>query len=195
MKTNNNIALIGPMSAGKSTLAILLAQNLERERIEADEYRWDYYEEIDYDHAKVKEIMEKGSGYLEMFAYWKPFEAHLVERIIEDHAGAVIDFGAGHTVHEDPKLFQRVKTAMETCAHVLLILPNDDREKSLIILNKRLETLLLREIGLVPPETLETNRHFLEHKSNEELATSIFYSDGKSPEELAAEIIDKLELT
>lgn len=194
MPKTKTIALIGPMSAGKSTIAKILAERLKRARIEADEHRWDYYEEIGYDHAKVKNIMEKGGGYLDMFAYWKPFEAHLVERILEDYPGAVIDFGAGHSVYEDTELFNRVDKALAHCAHVILLLPSEDGEASLAILNERLSELLMREIGQVPPETLEANRQFLEHPSNERLASSIFYSDGKTPQELAEEIIAKLKL-
>ncbi|MCG8325314.1 MAG: hypothetical protein MI673_07335, partial [Thiotrichales bacterium] len=107
--TQAAIALIGPMCAGKSSIAKLLARRLKRPRVEADELRWDYYEEIGYDHDKVKQIMTEGGGYQEMFAYWKPFEVHLVERILMDHPGAVVDFGAGHSVHEDAEHFQRVQ--------------------------------------------------------------------------------------
>ena len=138
--------------------------------------------------------MEGDGGYIKMFAYWKPFEAHLVERILQDYSKAIIDFGAGHSVHEDPILFNRVKKAFAACTHVILILPSDDQKQSLFLLNSRLEKLLLREIGHVPPETLVTNKHFLEHPSNHELASSIFYSEGKTPQDLAIEIIARLEI-
>ena len=52
------VIIIGPMCAGKSTVAQYLAERLDFPRIELDEVRWTYYEEIGYDQAAVGPIMK-----------------------------------------------------------------------------------------------------------------------------------------
>src|SRR3982751_6010051 len=105
-RMQSSVILIGPMHAGKSTVAKLLAERWGVRRICMDDVRWDYYREIGYEEAKQKEAYDRG-GFAGMVAYWKPFEAHAVERLLSE-VGAerrVIDFGAGHSVYEDPGLF------------------------------------------------------------------------------------------
>lgn len=187
-----SIALIGPMAAGKSSVSRLLAQALEQPYVEADAHRWEYYEEIGYDHQHVKQIMEEGGGYPEMFAYWKPFEVHLVERLVEDFPDAILDFGAGHSVHAQPEHFDRVKRALAQCSEVVLLLPDRDKRKSLKILNTRLAEVIRADLGTVPQEALDQNREFLDASSNEKLASMIVYTGSMLPDEICREILDRV---
>ncbi|MEM9485502.1 MAG: hypothetical protein AAGA83_17645 [Cyanobacteria bacterium P01_F01_bin.116] len=107
----SDIILIGPQGAGKSTIGKLLATRLGLPECSMDKYRWDYYSEIGYDEAVAKQKRES-EGAWGIIQYWKPFEAHAVERLLSDHSNCVIDFDAGHSVYEDPLLFQRVQRAL-----------------------------------------------------------------------------------
>ena len=194
MQSEENILLIGPMSAGKSTVAKELSKKLGLQRVELDELRWDYFAEIDYDEDHVRAIMQEGGGgYAEMFAYWKPFELHALERVLEDYQSAVIDFGAGYTVQDDPALYKRVEAALKSQEQVFLLLPTQDKEESIKILNERLERLLLKELGEVNQEALELNKFFVTHPSNQQLATHVVYTLGKSAIQTTEEIISHLK--
>ena len=48
---NATVILIGPISAGKSTIARLLAEKLDLPHRALDDDRWNYYKEIGYDEA------------------------------------------------------------------------------------------------------------------------------------------------
>lgn len=48
------ILFIGPVRAGKSTLASLVARRLNLSHISLDEVRWKYYREIGYDEDLAK---------------------------------------------------------------------------------------------------------------------------------------------
>src|SRR3954470_18111710 len=102
---NRTIILIGPIRAGKSVIAELLATQLHLPRYSLDDERWKYYKEIGYDEAEASSIAKSRDGMVALLEYWKPFEAYSVERIVADHEGSVIDFGAGHSVYEDEELF------------------------------------------------------------------------------------------
>ena len=188
----NIIILIGPMCAGKSTIAPLLAQKVNLPRYEMDELRWKYYRENGYDVDTSNRLVEE-QGMEALFAYWKPFEVDAVERVVEDYDNCVIDFGAGHSVYENEDHFKRVAAALQRCAHVILILPTADEEESTEILNKRLTTLLEHEVGKAEPAVLELNKYFIQHPSNHQLATMTVYTQNKTPEETCLTIISKMK--
>jgi shikimate kinase len=172
------------MHAGKSTVARLLAECWGVRRICMDHVRWDYYREIGYDEAKQKEAYDRG-GFAGMVAYWKPFEAHAVERLLSDVKAerCVIDFGAGHSVYEDPALFERVRAAMEPVT-VVLLLPSSDVAESIAILRARRDVLHPKQAG----QPTEVNEHFLRHPSNASLAKFTVYTKDRTPEQTAEEI-------
>jgi shikimate kinase len=186
---NTTIILIGPMSAGKSTLAALLSERLGLQRIEMDDIRWDYYAEIGYDPQVATRLAESDEGMMALIKHWKPFEAHAVVRALQEHSGCVLDFGAGHSVFEDEELLEQVEEALAPFPHVFLILPSPDPDKSVEILNRRFRQLLEREVGHVDERLMNLNQHFVRHPSNQRLAKHVIYTEGKTPEETVVEMM------
>lgn len=185
------IILIGPMSAGKSTVAGVLVEQLGMPRVELDEYRWDYFNEIGYDNDAARRIVE-AEGMVGLLRYWKPFEVHAVERVLAEHRDCVIDFGAGYTVQDDPALLARVGAALAPFPDVILLLPTPDPDESIAILNQRFSQLLRDEVGAVDPALLEVNAQFVRHPANRRLAKRIIYTNGKTPDDVSAEIVRDL---
>ncbi len=175
------VILIGPIGAGKSTLSKLIAEKLGIPCRHMDQVRVRYYKEIGYDDDLAQQILGKDS-FLGLYRYWKPFEAHAVERLLSETEEVVIDFGGGHSVYEDDALFARVQKALAPYPHVILILPSPDKEKSVKILNER--------TGGVVSEGFDFHEHFVTHHSNYDLAKHIVYTEGKTPEETCAEIVE-----
>ena len=64
------IILIGPMSVGKSTLAKKLARQLDLPRVELDEVRQRFNNEIGYDEKYASDIVGK-EGMAGLIKYWK----------------------------------------------------------------------------------------------------------------------------
>jgi energy-coupling factor transporter ATP-binding protein EcfA2 len=174
------IILIGPMGAGKSTLGLLLSRKLEREQISLDMVRWDYYKEIGYDNDRAGEIHSK-EGFQGLYYYWQPFHAHAVERIVADYPDRLIDFGAGHSVYADPALLERVKNTLAPYNNIILILPSPDPAESKQILKQRGLDLLNSYFDL--------HESFTRSGAFEELAKQTIYTEGKTPEQVAAEIL------
>ncbi len=189
---DSTIILIGPICAGKSVVAELLAKELHLPRYSLDDERWKYYNEIGYNEAEVSRLAKSDDGMLALLRYWKPFEAHSVERILADHSGCVIDFGAGHSVYDDTRLFSRVQAALAPYPYVFLLLPSPDPNESVRVLNERFAQLLAEEVGEVDPRLLDMNEQFIRHPSNYRLAKKIIYTNGKTPSETCAEIVGEL---
>lgn len=176
----NDVVLIGPIGAGKSTVAALLGEALGAPRCSIDELRSIYYAELGYDEAHAAALRES-EGILGLYEYWKPFEAHAVERVLAEHSGCVFDFGAGHSVFEDSRLFARVQRALARVRFVVLLLPSPDPEAALSALRGRLPSDVE---GLA-----ELNEHFVRHPSNSRLATHTVYTEGKTPEDVRDEVM------
>lgn len=173
------VFLIGPMGAGKSTLGKLLAEQLGRPQVSLDEIRWDYYKEIGYDKAVQREISER-EGFAGIYRYWKRFEVYAVERAIQDHHGCVMDFGAGHSVQENAADFARIRTVLAPYPNVVLLLPSPDLDEAITLL--RAQTPF--KIDGVP-----FTRYLVTHPAFRTLATQVVYTEGKTPEEICAEIV------
>lgn len=186
------VALIGPMCAGKSSTAKILAERLGRQYVDLDELRWDYYREIGYDEETAVLLNSSEAGLLERYTYWKPFEAHAVERVVQDYPNCVLDFGAGHGVYEDEALLARVQQALSSVAHVILLLPSPDVAEATAVVNTRFAKLLQEVAGTVNPEALQLNEHFVKHPSSRRLATEIIYTGSLMPEAVAEMILPKI---
>jgi len=183
------IILIGPMSVGKSTLAKKLAKKLGVPRIELDEVRQRFYSEIGYDEKFASEIVGK-EGMMGLIKYWKPFEAHAVERALKEYKNCVMDFGAGHSVYDEAELFQRVEKALKPHKFVIHIMPSPDVDRSVEIVNQRFSDLLVSEVGKIDEELLALNEYFVRHPSNGLLAKKTFFTEGKSAKATVQEILD-----
>src|SRR5687768_7048299 len=138
MPNADDIILIGPVSAGKSTIAKLLSQRLALPNVSMDDVRWNYYNEIGYSKSRQDALRESG-GFEAVYWYWKPFELHAVERLMSEQreTPCVIDFGAGHSVYEDEEMFARAQAALAGCRAVILLLPSPDLEQSARVLRQR----------------------------------------------------------
>jgi hypothetical protein len=182
-----DIILIGPPGAGKSTVGELLAAKLAWPQRPMDELRWEYYREIGYDEDVQKSLWEQ-HGFDAVARYWKPFEAHAVERLLSAHhdcvPGCVIDFGAGHSFYEDAALFARVQQALAPFSNIVL-LPSADLDQSIQILHERTK-------DVAPPGFDHTP--FVKHPSNQRLAQHTVYTKGETPKQTCDRIIAVLGL-
>jgi len=180
----SGIVLIGPIGAGKSTLAKLLSAELGLLRCCMDDLRWPYMQEVGYEESVEKQILARDGHYGNVFRYRKPFEAHMVERLLAECDHCVIDFGATQSIYDNEDDFARVQQALAPFAHIVLLLPLPDKEESLHILKHRTWD------GVAGG--FDFQEYFVRHPSNYRLATMTIYTEGKKPEETCAEIVARM---
>jgi shikimate kinase len=189
-----SIILIGPLATGKTTIGKPLAEALGMTWIELDDLRWGYKAEIGYDNDYANKLRQEG-GYSAVGAYWKPFELHVVERVLQDYpTDHIISFGAGNSVYDDPAMLERAKKALAAFPNVILLLPSENAEESIRITGERFRTIVPDMPDADFKEVMAINRSFVEHPSNATLATLTVYTAGKPPAETCAEIVQRLKL-
>jgi len=178
------ILFIGPVRAGKSTLARLVAAQLGLPHISLDELRWKYYSEIGYDDDLAKQIRQQG-GFLALMFYRMLFDAHSVQRVLSEYSHAVIDFGAGVGPFENRSQLKQIQSLFESIPNIFLLLPSQDMDESLRILKERDPN---------PPADLhlDINAHFLHHPGYRMLAKHIIYTKDKTPEQSCLEVLGLL---
>ena len=157
---NSDIILIRPVRTGKSTIGKLLTERLGIPHVPLDGLRWEYYKEIGYD-AELAQCIRETAGFVALVYYWKQFDVHAVERVLEDHRDCVFDFGAGHSIYDSQEQFARVQAAFAPYPNVVLIQPSPDHDKSIRILNQR-TTDLIGAFG----QGYNWHEHFVMHPSN-----------------------------
>lgn len=180
---DKTVILIGPMCAGKSTVAKELSKAINIPQVPMDRVRWYYYVKDGYDFVKEQDI----DSFSEKIKYWKPFEVKAVKRIVDEFKGSVIDFGAGHSFFTDDSQFKEVEDVLRPIKNIFLLLPSENKEESLKICNERLSKRLERE----PNENeKEANRDFIFHSSNYNLAKHIIYTKDKTVDNTVEEIVN-----
>lgn len=187
-KKRDEIILIGPPFAGKSTVGKLLAEKLALPQASLDDLRWAYFREIGYDEALAQELQEKG-GFLSLVTYWCLFNTYAIERAITEHTNCVIDCGGGPIVFESSPQRDKIRTLFARYQNVVRLLPSPDVERSVKVLRERGSHL----VG-TNAQGFDWARFFVDHDDNYRLAKFHIYTDGKTPKQTRDEILKLIGL-
>ena len=129
------VVLIGPVCVGKSTLLPLVAERLGRPYVDLDDVAEPYYEEVGRGRAQLHEI-GAARGDLCAYLWWQKGHPHAVRRVLEDHPGAVVALGAGHSTYTEDALFREVQAVLAE-REVVLLLPGKDDAAGIVVLRER----------------------------------------------------------
>lgn len=169
----NSIILIGPMGVGKSTVARELCRRISLPRVSLDN----------------REQLSRYYSQRDKFSHSKEFEFYLTASVLTDlKKPAVIDFGAGHSIYENPIMFFEMKKLITRFSKIVFLIPSEDRKKSMEILNERIN----KRDGNISKATAD-NKRFIERSNlNSQLASITMYTQNKTPSEVAEELIIRI---
>ena len=170
--TDKSVIFIGPMCAGKSTISKLMSEKTKMPLISLDsrEQLAKYYDRISaIDGFKLRELALVG---------------YVLSELKEP---SIINFGAGHSIQENLIYRMQLQKMMSKFKNVVLIEPSRNPEISEKILAERIK---LREHDNNYSKKIEHNKYFIDCGYNEQLASHICETAGKTAEECADEIIN-----
>ena len=166
---DESIILIGPSGAGKTTVSEELSKMLNLRILCLDRIARQYRER----------------GFTTKFKNNDEFNANLIkmqiERVEKIGRPGIANFGAGHSVYEDMQIFAFVKKLLSKFKNIVLLLPSQDIEEALNILKER------------STGDYSCNRRFITSRCNYELATITVYENGRTPTEIAEDIIRRIK--
>jgi len=174
-----SIVLTGPIGVGKSTLAKLLGKELCLPVCVYDEVKDNYRYKAGLSREKALAI-NADQGVYAMLKYMNEFKSLILQPIIDDYPGHIIDLGAGAHSFDEPHQVKRAKLAFSSVDEVVLLMPSSD-----------LETNINSLPGL--KENYEVNTFLIMHPTNNLFATKTIFTYGKSPAEVLDEAMQQLK--
>ena len=181
------VVLIGPVCAGKSTLLPLIAGRLGRPSVDLDDVAEPYYEEVGHGREELN-LIGAERGDLGAYLWWQQGHPHAVRRVLEDYPDAVIALGAGHTTYSDAELFEEVRSLLTPCA-TALVLPSPDNRESLRVLRQR---AIERNGGDWIMDGVDVLDQWVSGEQNRLLATVTVFTEARTPDEIADEILEAI---
>jgi len=178
--------LIGPHRTGKSTLAGLLAARLGVPHVALDRLKASYLGRLGFD-AGAGQRLRVREGFHAFTQHLKPYVIAMVEQVLAEYHDCVFDFGAGHSLFDDPEHVARLRTALAAFDNVVLILPSPDAERSIRILHERSGPWVADGTPY-----FDFPAHEVRHSLNRLLATAVVYTDGQTPEKSCTAIRARL---
>jgi hypothetical protein len=111
----------------------------------------------------------------------------MVERVLAEHRDCVFDFGAGHTIFDDPAQIDRIQRALSPFRTVVLLMPSPDLEESVRVLRER-----SGEWVADGTPYFDFPRYEAKHPLNRSLATLTVYTEGRTPLECRDQILPSI---
>ena len=173
------IILTGPIGVGKSTQAKLLGDKLGMPVCVYDEVKDNYRYKMGLNKEKALAI-DAEEGLYAFLQYMNEFKSLILEPIIKDHPGHILDLGGGAHSFDEPHQVERARRAFEGARDIFLLLPSSD-----------LETNIKSLPGI--KENFVVNTFLMMHPTNALFATKTIYTINKTQDELLLDIMDKLE--
>jgi len=182
------IVLIGPVCAGKSTVGDLLGEALAVEHVDVDHGAARYYLDAGWSVERFRAI-EGRAGLLEAYRDGEEAMVSVLERALADHHDCVFSLGAAHTHFFTPALMERARQTLMSFAHVVLLLPSLDPARSVSILRERCGALGLRSWCDTECDLIE---RWVVDSCNRDLATFTVYTEGRDAGRTKDDVLNTL---
>jgi hypothetical protein len=115
----------------------------------------------------------------------------MVERVLVDHRDCIFDFGAGHSMYDDPAFVERIHAALAHFHNVVLVLPSPDEEESIRVLTERVGPFTIPAHWVY----VDIPAYEVRQPSNRTLASLTAYTHGRTPEETCDDLLRQLAAT
>lgn len=176
--------LIGPVCAGKSSVAAGLAGRLGVDHVNLDVLMNGYFVDCpDFEAEPYNDLAR--NGFLPAYRYSEAALAYSLERVLQDHRDCVFDIGAGYTSFLDRRFHSRAAAALKPFSRVVLLLPDPDPEKSVSVLRSR--CVKARGQDWIH-EGVDFIEHWVTDDQNQRLATEVIYTGDEQPEQIVARL-------
>ncbi|WP_421132549.1 shikimate kinase [Alteromonas sp. A079] len=188
MRTED-IAFLGPMKVGKSTIAKNIAVKVDRDVISMDKLREKYFPQLglnERDYNRHKSTMSE----LEFFEFCLRYEKAFLTIALEEYENCIFNFGGGNFINFDQRdsvLLHGVKSM-----NSFLLLPYEDITDSLMFLNRRyfIQTEGERSFSLAE---IEINKRIIEYHLENSIAKFTLFVGEKSEAEIMDEVLSLIE--
>jgi shikimate kinase len=136
VRKRTEIVLIGPPTAGKSTLALAYAKSLGITHVNLDAIRPIVFKALDYDFMKAEFLFH--NDFEQLFEYWRSFECSTLEICLQEFNNCIFDVGAGYVIQSNQDLIERINQALSPFVHVIQIAICQEPKTAEFLMHQRL---------------------------------------------------------
>jgi shikimate kinase len=174
MSFEGHIILIGPIGAGKTPVAEMIAADLKIKHVMLD--LDEYYTCVGWNYESEERAYE--SGGVDLLRYFGQFTIPLIKQLIEVHPSAVIDCGGTDLVGVTEEDRQNIRESMESLGlhYIAAIIPFETSEET--------EAYFTDQGKLC-----KWNKYLISNPSYTQIANRVFYTHGGPLETVAKQII------
>ena len=131
------IILIGPMYAGKSSIASALSKKLQIPEVPLDYIAGYYYVKQGIDLLALANIM-KSQNFKDYVDFMRAYELNAAVQVATEFQEGIISFGGGHSYFTDQEQLQKLLAIKELSPNIFLLLPSEDENISQKVLDGRM---------------------------------------------------------
>jgi shikimate kinase len=181
MPNKNSLALIGPAKSGKSAVGPLLAARMGLPFQSHDITGLARVHER-YDDTQAHDVYSL-DGISAWYRYQLPLGVDVLRQTLADIEPCVVEIAKWYP-HPDDALFEHIRAALSSLEHVVMLRPAEDVDRACRIIEERRTVLV---------DGIDMNAHFLQHRSNYELAKHVVYTKGRTVTETRDEILSRVD--
>ncbi|MGZ9816203.1 hypothetical protein ACXM0N_09760 [Peribacillus simplex] len=172
-----SIILIGPRGVGKSNVAKILSEKLNKNVVSLDTVR--RFKSLDpiFQEGGLQPLSEEGHAYI---------VKHVIQHGNND---CILDFGCYHSVFHNGSIFSEMQDLLHPFQNIFLLIPSNNVDENESILSE-MNSKMLEESSLSTVNN--SNKRILESPCNRLLAKHTIYTKNLSFNEIADEIIEQL---
>ena len=186
----DDVMLIGPLLAGKTSVALYLSATLGLPNYPLDKLKWYYRLKNGYNLARGVHIRQSAGFGAHLEYARRFFSLSDLADCLARFRGGIIDFGASHSVFDDPEQLAAAKAILSLFRNVMLVMPSPDINEAAEILGERIRNRYrFSDLSDAIIESyVEMNRRFIVSESNRCLARYCIYTREKTVEDVGDEI-------
>jgi shikimate kinase len=190
-----DIVLLGPMCAGKTTIAKRLSRAAGIAHLNIDQCKFKYFESIGYCDQDA-EYCYKKDGIRGLYNYNKPFELNALRNFLCINSNCIFDLGAGFVEYEDSEMQKEAFDLLAAFSNVILLLPQSNIQKSCESLKARFAKRYdvdkgLKDIMLSTPG-FDLNDYLIDFFYQNKSKFKVVYTRHKSVKKIISDVIKVL---
>lgn len=189
---NNNIVFIGPFCSGKTSVSEELSKITNIPLYPVDRWKWYFLYKNGFTFIRAREILHD-EGFISLGDFYRQcFSISELTNFVEQFPSSIIEISPYHVYYKAKEDISKMNSLLEVCKHVFLLVPYQDCDRTISVLNERLHKRFSETKQDFPQEVEGyklLNNWFIQHEITQNRNIKTIYTQDFTVEEIAKKVI------